>query len=164
MSRTCGSAILCGTLLILATFSAGCGSGSPVQPQAAAPACDQTLWNHVYDPTRLHVVDSCRTVTGIVVAQHTSGDGDVNSELALDPGFADLLNDGNMTKLNGHLQVEEICQGKITRDAFDSCKGYTGTALVPPVGSHISVTGSHVRDGNHGWMEIHPVSQITLLP
>lgn len=148
--------------LVLLAFACG---GGPVQPaQVVAPTCDANLWSHVYDPARLQVRDACRTVTGVVTAQHTSGDGDVNSELSPDPDFRDLLNEANMSKLGGNLHIEEVCQGKITRDAFDSCRGFAGNVLVPPVGAHVRVTGSYVRDSNHGWMEIHPASEITVIP
>jgi hypothetical protein len=141
-----------------------CGGSSPVQPQqVTAPSCNSDLWAHVYDPSRLEVVDDCRTVTGEVASQHTSADGDVDSELAVDPAFSNLLNGVNASKLHGHLQVEEICQGPVKRSAFDACRGYNGTVLVPPVGAHVSVTGAYVRDRNHGWMEIHPASHITAL-
>lgn len=160
------------TLFVLVA-SAACGgrggssggmNSSPVQPQPSVPQCDPTLWNHVYDPSRLQVINPCLTVSGVIAGQHKDGDGDVISELALDPGFATLINNVNMTHLKGHLQLEEVCQAPITRDAFQACSGYTGTVLVPPVGAHVSVTGSHVRDRNHGWMEIHPVSEIDVIP
>jgi hypothetical protein len=141
-----------------------CGDGSPAAPNALPPACDSTLWDHVYDPARLEIHDSCRTVSGTVASQHANGDGDVDSELAPDPMDSALLNDVNRSKLRGHLQIEEICQASISRDAFHACRGYTGTVLVPPVGSHVRVTGSYVRDKNHGWMEIHPVSAVAVIP
>jgi hypothetical protein len=34
----------------------------------------------------------------------------------------------------------------------------------PPVGSHVRIIGSYVQDTNHAnWMEIHPVSKITVV-
>src|SRR5512139_2492552 len=89
-----------GCLLLVLTSSCGSRGGaagpSPVQPQPiTVPICSPELWNHVYDPARLQVRDPCKTVTGVVANQHTSGDGDVNSQLTLDPPFADLLNDVN---------------------------------------------------------------------
>src|SRR5574342_366514 len=112
MRNRCAVRFLTGGVLLVALAS-GCGGGSsPVQPEAA-PVCRADLWNHVYDPARLQVRDACRTVTG-----------DVTSELLLDPGFQDLLNQDNISKLGGNLHIEEVCQGKITRDAFDSCRGF----------------------------------------
>jgi hypothetical protein len=35
--------------------------------------CDQTLWNHVYNPARLQIVDQCKTVSGSIESI-TSGD------------------------------------------------------------------------------------------
>ena len=35
--------------------------------------------------------------------------GDIDLQLTLDPPFTNLLNNANITKLNGHLQIEAIC-------------------------------------------------------
>src|SRR5438045_3409421 len=66
---------------------------STPQPNALAPApsaspqCDAKLWARVYDPTRLRIVDTCRTVTGVITDQHTNEDGDIDVPLALDPPY-----------------------------------------------------------------------------
>ena len=85
--------------------------------------------------------------------------------IAPDPQFTNLLNDGNKSKLNGWLQVEVICQAPIHADVPDSyraCATYTGKVTVPPVGAHIQATGAYTLDHDHGWMEIHPASVITI--
>lgn len=156
------SLILALTLWCLGALS-GCG-GSPSAPsQPPAPACDPTLWNHVHDPSRLKIIDACRTVTGTVMAHHSNVDGDVDMQVALDPAFEALLNDSNRTNLHGWLQVEAVCQAPVIRYAEAACAGFTGTVLIPADGTHVQITGSYVRDSNHGWMEIHPVSVITVL-
>src|SRR5206468_12106163 len=43
--------------------------------------------------------------------------------------------------------------------------GYcTGAGVsVPPLGSHVSMTGPYVIDDFHGWAEIHPVWRVVIL-
>src|ERR1051326_4172454 len=44
-------------------------SPSPIMPSSVSTSsngCDQTLWNHVYNPTRLQVFDKCKSVTGVI--------------------------------------------------------------------------------------------------
>jgi hypothetical protein len=46
-------------------------------------------------------------------------------------------------------------------DAKPACAGFTDHTTIPPVGSHVAITGSFVTEKNHGkWNEIHPVSII----
>lgn len=45
--------------------------------------CDQTLWNHVYNPARLQVVESCKTVSGIIDTIKVENDGDFHIRLIL---------------------------------------------------------------------------------
>ena len=85
-------------------------------------------------------------------------------QLTLDAGFGNLLNDGNVTKLNGNLQTEAICQAPVHPDVPDAqrtCANFSGTVPIPAVGTHVSVTGVYVLDSDHGWMEIHPISVLT---
>ena len=104
------------------------------------------------------------TVTGTVDnVPHVSDDGDLDFHFVPDPQFANLLNSAN----NGHLHVEAICQGPINSDtpqAVQSCGAYKNSIVIPPPGTHASVTGPYVLDTNHGWNEIHPVSVITTIP
>jgi hypothetical protein len=133
------------------------------QPALAAPQCDARLWSHVYDPVRLKVVAPCESMTGVVATQHHSDDGDIDMRVVPDAPFAHLLNAAN----NGSLQVEAICQGKILPDtpaASVSCRDFTGSVTIPAVGAHVQVTGSYVLDTNHGWMEIHPTTTISVIP
>src|SRR5207245_5852239 len=47
--------------------------------------CDQTLWNHVYNPTRLQIIDRCKTVTGTIESVKVENDGDFHIRLRVDP-------------------------------------------------------------------------------
>ncbi len=152
-----------GTSATIAVIAWACG-GSSVQP-TPPPTCDASLISHLHDPQRLQIMQSCVTVTGVVMDQHASDDGDYDVPIAPDPEFANLLNDGNKSKLNGWLQVEVICQAPIHADVPDSyraCANYTGNVTVPPVGAHIQATGAYTLDHDHGWMEVHPASVITI--
>jgi len=164
---------MAGAACVLAVGSA-CGKSSspgsaPTAPAANAsapvptiqPQCDQSLWAHVYDPTRLTIKQTCQTITGVLMEQHSNGDGDVDMRVAVDPQYANLLNDGNRAQLNGWLQTEAICQVRVEPDSPDAakaCGAFKGSVPVPPVGSHVQVTGTYVLDTHHGWMEIHPIS------
>lgn len=151
---------------VVFNLSLGCG-GSAVSPtgteasaRQAAPTCDPNLWTHVYDASRLKVLNACMTVTGTIEnAPHVSDDGDLDFHFVPDQQFANLLNSAS----NGHLHVEAICQGPIQSDtpqASQSCGSFQGSVVIPPPGTHVSVTGPYVLDTNHGWTEIHPVTVI----
>ena len=87
--------------------------------------------------------------------------------LKLDPPFAALVNSGNTAKENGNLVYAIVCFWKATQaDAIASCPAsYHNGVQLPPVGSHVRMTGVYVQDGNHQhWMEIHAVTTITILP
>lgn len=142
---------------------------------ASAAACDSTLWNHVYHPTRLIVKSACVTVTGTIV-DATSGaqpdgvrheaDGDTHGWLRVDPQFRSMLNAGNNSAEGGNLVFEIICRYPVTqKDAQSACRGYTDHVQLPPVGSHVSLTGTSVQDTFHAqWNEIHPVSSVSVVP
>lgn len=128
--------------------------------------CDQSLWNHVYNPTRLTIIDPCKIVSGIIEEiRDYETDGDYHILLKLDPQYANLINSVNMVRQKGDLVVEPICQHKVTQeDAKQACKGFSSHVIVPPVGTHVKVTGTYVLDGKHGgWYEIHPVTSMERL-
>ena len=136
-----------------------------------APQCDDTLWAHVYHPHRLIVKQQCMAVTGTIV-DATNGrepdgvrheaDGDAYGWLKVDPQFQGLLNPGNI-RAGGNLVFEIVCKFPVTQtDARPACMNYHGTLAIPPIGSHVRIVGTYVRDTNHAqWMEIHPVTSIT---
>jgi hypothetical protein len=128
--------------------------------------CDQTLWNHVYNPARLQVVDNCKSVLGIIESKRVEKDGDFHIRVKLDPEFSDLINSANIKNQFGDLVVEPICVNKVTQaDAISACQNFRQNISIPPTGSHVNITGSYVLDKEHGgWAEIHPVTSITPVP
>jgi hypothetical protein len=143
----------------------------------ANPQCDKTLWtDHVYNPQRLIVKNECIAVTGTIV-DATSGkrsdgvrhepDGDTHGWLKLDSQFENLLNAGNLSHEGGNMVFEIVCKFPVSQaDAKPKCPPtYTSPVQVPPVGSHVQIVGVYVLDTNHAkWMEIHPVTSITVIP
>jgi hypothetical protein len=160
----------------LSVGSTGTATSTVPTPPAGSTGCDQTLWTHVYNPQRLVVKQQCLTVTGTIVdatnGKQSDGvrheaDGDTHGWLKLDPQFANLLNAGNMSDEGGNLVFEIVCKFRVTQaDAKASCPStYHTPVQIPPVGSHVRVVGTYVQDTNHAkWMEIHPVTSITVIP
>lgn len=161
---------LCAVWLVVA-----CQSGaSPLVAPSALSVCDPRLWAHVYKPQRLIVKEPCLTVTGILVdatahqSRHQAdgmrheADGDSHGWLRVDWEFRSLLNAGNMSDEEGNLVFEIVCRYSVTQeDAKAACKGFHDAQVVPPVGTHVAVTGVLVQDTHHAkWAEVHPVSSI----
>jgi len=153
------------------TSAAAQATTTPAQPSAATTStrsasarpggCDPALWRHVYHPYRLHVISACTTVTGIIEAARKEPDGDYH--ILLKPDRAGIVNSVNVSQQHGDLVLEPVCENPVTQaDAIAACSGFMGDVRVPPDGTHVSVTGSYVLDADHGWMEIHPVSRITV--
>jgi uncharacterized protein YgiM (DUF1202 family) len=148
--------------------------------EAAAPTsakgCDATLWDHVYNPQRLTVKQKCISVTGTIVdatngkrsdGMRKEADGDTHGWLKVDPQFKKLLNAGNMSNEGGNLVFEIVCKFSVSQaDAKASCPAsYHTPVTLPAVGSHVRIVGSYIQETNHAkWMEIHPVSSITVVP
>jgi len=129
--------------------------------QRAATGCDASLWNRVYNPTRLQQLSSCVAATGIVEESAADPDGDQHFLLKLDPGQDALVNKRNKKKKNGDLVVEIVCANPTTqKKAKSACAGYANRIAIPAVGAHIRATGTHVLDSHNGWTEIHPVSKL----
>jgi hypothetical protein len=87
--------------------------------------------------------------------------------LQLDPKFAAMLNSGNRSNESENLVFEIVCYWKPTQaDAISACPSADKNGVkVPPLGSHVEITGAFVQDDNHAhWMEIHPVSKIHIIP
>jgi Bacterial SH3 domain len=145
-------------------------------PISSATGCDVTLWDHVYNPQRLIVKQKCISVTGTIVdatnGRRSDGvrkeaDGDTHGWLKVDSQFENLLNPGNMIDEGGNLVYEIVCRFRVSQvDAKVACPlTYHAPVQLPLVGSHVEILGSYVQDTNHAkWMEIHPVSKITLIP
>jgi hypothetical protein len=126
---------------------------------------------NVYHPSRLRVVQPCLTVSGTAAEVRHEDDGDFHINVDLDPRFAGLINDRNVSGEHGALVVEIVpadepgCTvGQPPRPPsgtydYGLCTGANETA--PSIGAHVSVTGPYVLDTAHGWMEIHPAWSIT---
>jgi hypothetical protein len=128
--------------------------------------CDESLWNHVYHPERLQIVDRCKTVTGVIESKKPEADGDFHIRLKLDPQFSNLINTANVNGQLGDMVVEPVCQKVITQlDVISACLNFHQDINIPTVGSHVNATGSYVLDREHnGWAEIHPVTNIVKIP
>src|SRR5205814_7588768 len=82
-------------------------SGPGVPGSASMVGCGDSLWQHVYHPSRLLVQQDCVTVTGVIVdatagQAHHEPDGvrhepvgDTHGWLQVDSQFAGLINPGN---------------------------------------------------------------------
>lgn len=142
-------------------------SSSQVKIGAAANnECDESLWEHVYNPERLKRVDECISVTGIIEAVRSEEDGDYHILVKLDDQYSDLVNEENIQNQKGDLVVETVCQRPVTQeDAVSACLNFNANQIdIPPVGSHVKVTGSYVLDLQHGgWAEIHPATSIIVI-
>jgi hypothetical protein len=112
-------------------------------PNATNNQCRQDPLAGIYNPQRLEIKEPCKTVKGIVDKVTHEKDGDYHINLKLDPEFAGIINDKNVSGEHGNLVVEII--------PMDEPK-----IPAPKTGQHIKVTGSYVLDKHHGWMEIHP--------
>jgi hypothetical protein len=148
---------------------------APTSPVAGSTGCDDSLWAHVYNPQRLTVKQKCVSVTGTTMdataGKQTDGvrheaDGDTHGWLKLDPAFENLLNTGNQSAEGGNMVFEIVCRFPVTQaDAKSACQAFNNVVKIPPVGSHVRVVGTYVQDTNHAkWMEIHPVTSITVIP
>jgi len=130
-----------------------------------AQLCDKGLWDHVYHPERLQIVEDCRTISGIIDEVQAERDGDFHIRINLDPQFADMINDANVRGQHGDLVAEVICESPVSQaDAVGACSNLEYDIDIPPVGTHVQVTGSYVLDLQHdGWAEIHPVTSLEVI-
>ena len=137
------------------------GRGGQESPQTTDARCNQSLWQYVYNPGRLQVLNPCISVTGAVEEVRKEADGDVHILFRLDQQFASLLNEKNIARQYGDLVLEPICQGKVRQaDAAEPCGQYNGPYFEPVVGQRYLVWGAYVHDADHGWNELHPVTSM----
>jgi len=137
---------------------------SKVAVSQSPGGCDASLWNHVYNPTRLQQLAPCLRATGVITESDADPDGDQHFLLKLDPGQDSLVNHRNAKKKGGDLVLEIVCANPTTMKKVKSaCTGYSNPIAIPVVGAHVRVTGTYVLDSHNGWTEIHPVSRMDLL-
>ncbi|HET9847378.1 MAG TPA: hypothetical protein VFR68_02335 [Candidatus Dormibacteraeota bacterium] len=130
----------------------------------------------VYIPSRLKMLDRCKTVSGTVDCLKLEPDGDYHVRLRLDPQYAGLLRPANRLQTcagqsGPHLVVEIIPQhpqGVLFRTNNADAGGFIDPRA-PAAGEHITATGPYVIDTNslhrvlyqgqpaENWAEIHPV-------
>lgn len=147
------------------------------------PSCDPTLWDHVWNSSRLQIINNCTSVTGTIVSSFQVNDGDQHIQLFPDKQYINLSNKKNIELQLGSLVIEPICahdptiidnstlldagialaDGTVEEAAIDACNGFVSRVYIPSVGEHVRITGSYVLDTLHGWMEIHPVSKIEVV-
>ena len=130
--------------------------------EAQQQQCDMSLWRHVYQPKRLPVIDICKTVSGTIVNVWHMKDGDAHINVKLDPQFENLLKPANYAQQHGYLVVEVICHWPTTHPpVVPYCQNFHQNVNIPPIGTHVTITGSYVLDKEHdNWAEIHPVTSI----
>ena len=107
------------------------------------------------------------TVTGIIDHIKAEPDGDLHIRVHPDPQYNNLTNSANDRIQAGDLVIEPVCDHQPTGSAaaVKSCSGFQSQIVIPSEGTLVQITGAYVLDTspNHGWTEIHPVSDITNL-
>lgn len=127
--------------------------------------CDQSLWNHVYSPSRLFIIQPCVEINGVIERIDQMADGDNHIYFRPDKGYPKLVNIFNQVFAGSNIIGEVVClkTDKIEKGAKKSCGGYVNKIEVPKVGSHVKMYGFYVLDKGVGWMEIHPITNIVTL-
>lgn len=151
-------------LIVLALIAAICrpakgqGFGEAGFGNAQGHHCNLDIQKHVYHASRLKVLSPCIEARGTVILMRKEKDGDIHTQLKLDPGQEKLLNARNISVQHGALVVEPMCVGKVTQaDAIAACKNWHQGFADLKMGAHVRVVGPWVTDNeaNHGWNEIH---------
>jgi hypothetical protein len=149
--------------IALAALTLGDSGCLPFDAHALPGACSEGWWEHVVSPSRLEVYEPCITVSGTVLFMDEAHDGDVTLFIALDAPFLSLPHiDRAGPYGKGTLVVELICKSgwKVIQP---TCWGCKNRLPIPSLGDHIEVDGTYVLDKRHGWVEIHPVTRLTVL-
>jgi len=138
-------------------------NNSSTSTKTAIAGCDTSHWKYVYNPSRLEVIQACKTVTGTIEESNADEDGDQHMLLKLDAGQEDLLTKKNRKKKDGNLVIEAVCMNNTTlKKVGNTCNGYVNHIQLPKIGDHVTVTGSYVIDSHNGWSEIHPITGIVV--
>lgn len=101
-------------------------NGLPASPDHSPCGNPNSISSHVYNPSRLNIIRSCITASGVVENVFEEADGDYHVRLALDSKYSNLTNSANDQYQYGDLVVEIICALPITQsDAVSACQNYT---------------------------------------
>lgn len=124
--------------------------------------CDQSLWDRVYSPSRLYLIQPCVMLPGTIDKIEREADGDNHIHIKPKQGYLDVANIFNIVLAGGNIVGETVClQNKdIEEEAEKVCQGYENKVLLPKVGDQVRVYGSLVLDKAVGWIEIHPITKI----
>ena len=151
-------------IILVAIVAAVSGGGAFYYIRYVAPDANHTstcsdpdsISSHVYNPSRLTVVQSCITASGTVENVFEEADGDYHVRLALDARFSNFTNSANDQYQYGGLVVEIICALPVTQpDAVSACQNYTNTITIPNINDHNTFTGPLRPGHDHSdWAEI----------
>lgn len=87
--------------------------------------------------------------------------GHIHIRFRLDQQFESFLNEKNISRQQGDLVLEPICQGNVRQaDAEEPCSRYNGPYFEPHIGQRYLVSGAYVHDADHGWNELHPLNSM----
>src|SRR5215472_16581935 len=137
---------------------------SLLKPSAEADACANLP--PVYHPARLkRQSPSCINYQGVILADLSEKDGDRHLWIAPDLGYLSYLNELNVYH-NQKALVAEIVPACTKEPASEEAAAQCPkSSIEPPAeGAHVEVTGAYVLDTAHGWLEVHPVAKIKILP
>jgi len=132
-------------------------------------SCDDLLWNHVIGKERKKVVARCITVSGIIIQVRPQRSLSYSVGLNPDPKFVNLITPANLKYRGGHLVLRvyrpnSVIQSETSSYFCSMCGKSHQNIIIPPLGTHVSVTGSYVLDPGHGWWaEINPVTTISAI-
>lgn len=119
----------------------------------ADPNCKQgNVLDGVDRQARFVVLSTCETITGVVHDVSKQDDGDYQFNVDVDSQYKHLLNEANNNQVKGMLVVEIIPKDQNSPDVY-----------IPKDGDRIQSTGAWVADTPHGWNEIHPAWNITVI-
>ena len=119
------------------------------------PNCRQgNVLDWIDRQSKFLVLSTCEKAVGIVhdMNRQSQDDGDYQFNIDVDEPYKKLLNDDNIKQVNGILVVEIISKDQNNPDV-----------TIPKNGDRIEVYGAWVTDKIHGWNEIHPAWNVTVI-
>jgi len=137
------------SLAFLASTSGSIRQVSPYHTES----CDATLWEDVYTPARLVLIDPCVSVSGTIIEIEHETDGDDHILLLPDQGYEGIT-DNRLFGANIQFQKSALVTEAIPVDGELQNFGVQ-------VGDHVQMSGSLVYDTwHHNWLEIHPITSV----